>query len=82
MILRSRALALNLFWLSAAQAEEPPKACHPSYAGVCVPIAGDVDCAGGNGNGLVYVSGPVYVIGPDEYGLDRDGDGVACEPTG
>ncbi|MDQ2064829.1 excalibur calcium-binding domain-containing protein [Xinfangfangia sp. CPCC 101601] len=23
--------------------------------------------------------GPVYVVGDDIYGLDRDGDGVACE---
>lgn len=53
--------------------------CHPSYQGACVPIASDVDCAGGSGNGPQYVIGPVYVVGPDEYGLDRDGDGVACE---
>lgn len=53
--------------------------CHPSYAGVCVPIASDVDCASGSGNGPEYVQGPVEVIGPDEYGLDRDGDGIACE---
>jgi hypothetical protein len=39
----------------------------------------DVDCAGGSGNGPAYVRGPVYVVGPDVYGLDRDGDGVACE---
>ncbi|ABK71922.1 excalibur calcium-binding domain-containing protein [Mycolicibacterium smegmatis] len=44
-----------------------------------MPIARDVDCAGGNGNGPEYVSDPVYVVGPDEYELDRDGDGVACE---
>src|SRR5262245_21112845 len=54
--------------------------CHPSYEGVCVPVASDVDCAGGQGNGPEYVRGPVYVVGPDEYELDRDGDGVACEP--
>ena len=53
--------------------------CHPSYENVCVPIASDVDCASGNGNGPEYVDGPVHVIGPDEYGLDRDGDGIACE---
>jgi hypothetical protein len=53
--------------------------CHPSYEGACVPIASDVDCAGGSGNGPAYVRGPVYVVGPDVYGLDRDGDGVACE---
>lgn len=54
--------------------------CDPNYGGVCVPIASDVDCAGGSGNGPAYVEGPVYIIGSDIYGLDRDGDGVACEP--
>jgi len=53
--------------------------CHPSYTGVCVPIASDVDGASGSGNGPEYVDGPVYVVGPDVYGLDRDGDGVACD---
>lgn len=53
--------------------------CHPSYQGVCVPIVSDVDCAGGSGNGPVYVEGPITVVGPDEYDLDRDGDGMACE---
>jgi hypothetical protein len=38
-----------------------------------------VDCAGGSGNGPRYVNGPVYVSGGDPYGLDGDGDGVACE---
>jgi resuscitation-promoting factor RpfB len=54
--------------------------CDENYGGVCVPVASDVDCAGGSGNGPAYVTGPVYVIGTDVYGLDRDGDGVACEP--
>ena len=53
--------------------------CHPSYARVCVPVASDVDCAGGSGNGPEYVRGPVEVVGPDVYDLDRDGDGIACE---
>lgn len=53
--------------------------CDPNYGGACVPIASDVDCAGGNGNGPAYVTGPAYVIGTDIYKLDRDGDGVACE---
>jgi len=53
--------------------------CDPNYSGACVPIASDVDCAGGSGNGPAYVAGPVYVIGTDIYGLDRDGDGVGCE---
>ncbi|WP_245906000.1 hypothetical protein [Mycolicibacterium palauense] len=51
----------------------------PNYAGACVPIASDVDCAGGSGNGPAYVAGPVQVIGTDIYGLDRDGDGVGCQ---
>lgn len=54
--------------------------CDPNYTGACVPIASDVDCAGGAGNGPAYVAGPVYVVGADIYELDRDGDGVACEP--
>ncbi len=53
--------------------------CHASYEGACVPVASDVDCAGGSGNGPAYVRGPVRVVGPDVYDLDRDGDGVACE---
>lgn len=53
--------------------------CHPSYEGRCVPIASDVDCAGGSGNGPAYVRGPVRVVGPDVYRLDRDGDGIGCE---
>jgi hypothetical protein len=51
--------------------------CHPSYT-PCVPMAEDVDCQGGSGNGPVYV-GRVTVIGPDVYDLDRDGDGIGCE---
>lgn len=52
--------------------------CDPNYSG-CVPIASDVDCSGGSGNGPAYVAGPIRVIGNDIYGLDRDGDGIACE---
>jgi hypothetical protein len=55
--------------------------CHPSYEGACVPIASDVDCAGGSGNGPAYVSAKNFrVVGPDVYGLDgNDNDGIACE---
>jgi resuscitation-promoting factor RpfB len=53
--------------------------CDPHYSGACVPIASDVDCAGGGGNGPAYVTGPVRVVGDDIYQLDRDGDGVACD---
>lgn len=69
-------LALYGAMLTEVAAQEE---CHPSYEGPCVPIASDVDCAGGSGNGPAYVTGPVRVVGPDVYGLDRDGDGVACE---
>jgi hypothetical protein len=53
--------------------------CDPNYGWVCVPIASDVDCAGGSGNGPAYVTGPVKVIGTDIYDLDRDGDGIGCD---
>jgi hypothetical protein len=53
--------------------------CDPNYTGACVPIASDVDCAGGSGNGPAYVQGPVYIVGGDPYDLDRDGDGIACD---
>jgi hypothetical protein len=53
--------------------------CDSNYEGACVPIASDVDCASGSGDGPAYVSGPVRVVGSDIYGLDRDNDGVGCE---
>jgi hypothetical protein len=55
--------------------------CAPGYS-PCVPVASDVDCAGGSGNGPAYVSGPIRVTGSDPYDLDRDGDGIACEAGG
>jgi hypothetical protein len=59
---------------------KPASKCDPNYAWACVPIASDVDCAGGSGDGPAYVRGPVKVIGDDIYDLDRDGDGIGCEP--
>jgi hypothetical protein len=44
-----------------------------------VPVASDVDCASGSGNGPAYLDGTARVVGDDIYGLDRDGDGDACE---
>ncbi|MFC5927605.1 G5 domain-containing protein [Micromonospora vulcania] len=52
--------------------------CDPNYSG-CVPIASDVDCLPGSGNGPAYVRGPVEVIGEDIYDLDRDNDGYGCD---
>ena len=58
---------------------EPSQACHPSYEGACLnPNASDYDCAGGSGNGPLY-TGPVRVVGPDVFDLDRDNDGIGCE---
>lgn len=37
----------------------------------CLPVVDDLDCAD--------VDGAVRVSGTDEYGLDRDGDGVGCD---
>ncbi len=56
---------------------KPKSSCDPNYSG-CVPIASDVDCASGSGNGPAY-TGKTTVIGVDIYDLDRDGDGIACE---
>jgi uncharacterized C2H2 Zn-finger protein len=66
---------------NCATEETPPVAssCHPSYEGACLnPGASDYDCAGGSGDGPEY-TGPVRVVGPDDFELDRDGDGFACE---
>lgn len=65
------------------RAEPEPEAagssgCDANYGG-CVPVANDVDCEGGSGNGPAYVAGPVRVTGSDVYGLDADDDGVGCE---
>lgn len=56
-----------------------PSNCDSNYSGGCVPIASDVDCGGGSGNGPAYFYGTARVVGYDIYGLDRDGDGLACE---
>ncbi len=68
------------------QQEPPPQAnCHPSYEGACLEQGvGDWDCTrAGGGNGPNYVedvtTGPVQVVGPDVFGLDRDDDGYGCE---
>ena len=57
--------------------------CSSNYGG-CVPDVSDLDGADvdcpGQGDGPYYAEGEVVVLGPDLYGLDTDGDGVACEP--
>ncbi|WBB56587.1 G5 domain-containing protein [Verrucosispora sp. WMMD573] len=61
-----------------AKGTKPTSRCDPNYT-PCVPIASDVDCAGGSGNGPAYVTGPVRVVGTDIYDLDRDNDGWGCD---
>jgi hypothetical protein len=70
--------AVNSRNINGAKTAAAPPQCDPNYSG-CVPIASDVDCAGGKGNGPAYVKGPVKVIGKDIYGLDKDRDGIGCE---
>jgi hypothetical protein len=65
--------------VTAIGTKQAAPSCDPNYSGACVPIASDVDCAGGSGNGPAYVQGPVRVVGTDIYDLDRDGDGWGCE---
>jgi micrococcal nuclease len=59
----------------------PAAVCHPSYAGACVPVASDVDCGGGTGDGPEYVyETDIQVVGPDVYGLEGpDKNGIGCE---
>jgi micrococcal nuclease len=54
--------------------------CHGSYTGFCLTVgSGDWDCFGGSGDGPNYVPVTIHVVGSDEFGLDRDGDGLACD---
>lgn len=74
-----RSVCLFSLFVSALAVPVAAQDCDANYEGACVPVASDVDCASGSGNGPAYVQGPVYVVGSDIYDLDRDGDGVACE---
>ncbi|MGD1881552.1 MAG: hypothetical protein ACFB11_04390 [Paracoccaceae bacterium] len=64
---------------SVVSAAQNDRVCDPNYASACVPVASDVDCSAGSGNGPAYVAGSVRVVGLDVYGLDRDNDGIGCE---
>ncbi|MCB1485917.1 MAG: hypothetical protein KDJ88_00505 [Bauldia sp.] len=66
----------------AASPAVAASACHPSYE-PCIAVASDADCIPPPdqetwGNGPIY-SGRVLVIGPDDYELDRDHNGIGCE---
>ena len=60
--------------MDSSTTDEPVPQCHSSYD-PCLPVADDLDCADVVALGLA----PVTVLGPDEYGLDRDNDGIGCE---
>ncbi|WP_460461656.1 thermonuclease family protein [Arthrobacter pigmenti] len=54
------------------QPPQPPMGtCAPGYSPCLPPYPPDIDCAD--------AGGPVTVTGSDPHGLDRDGDGLACE---
>ncbi len=61
-----------------AESATSPSNCTPGYDPCLPDNGGDYDCNGGSGNGPNY-TGRVTVTGTDPYGLDRDGDGLACE---
>lgn len=69
-----------VWWLVAGTPEDPARAtvpgtgeCHPNYD-PCLPVTDDLDCSD--------IRMSVTVTGQDPYGLDRDGDGLACEVYG
>jgi hypothetical protein len=61
--------AVGLTFAPAANAAPKPQQqgsnCDSNYSGACVPIASDVDCASGSGNGPAYVSGEILSIPVD-----------------
>ena len=82
-------MVLGLAGVSSAKAETVSRQphhlrtdeCHPNYLDACLSrTRGDYDCHGGRGDGPNYVIGPIRVVGGDPFRLDRDGDGIACEP--
>jgi len=74
-------LITQKFFVSALLvAQTSSQTCDPNYEGACVPMPSiDVDCKAGRGDGPDYVAGPVFVVGLDPHGLDRDKDGIGCE---
>jgi hypothetical protein len=67
---------------AAADAPAGDCAAYADSDGWCVDGIGDYDCAGGSGNGPNYAPEGVRVVEPgrDPFGLDRDEDGIGCDP--
>lgn len=51
-------------------------ACAPGYK-PCLPVVRDLNC-----DDIADRLKPIRVTGADPYGLDRDRDGLGCEPSG
>ena len=71
-------IILPAIGIPAKDPATPKQGCNPNYSGCLRPDASDYDCEDGPGDGPYY-TGAVRVIGYDEYGLDRDGNGWGCE---
>jgi hypothetical protein len=72
-------LALDCDAVKGAALGTPSSDCDPNYEGECLdPAMSDYDCEDGSGDGPGFI-GEVEVVGDDHYGLDRDGDGIACD---
>lgn len=61
-------------WAATPEPTGANTSCHPSYT-PCLPIVADLNCPDVRAMGAA----PVTVIGPDEYRLDGDHDGIGCE---
>ena len=46
--------------------------CSPHYSGACIPVRADVDCS-------QIADRDFRVVDEDVYGLDGDGNGIACQ---
>jgi hypothetical protein len=57
---------------SASSSPSIGAACAPGYQ-PCLPARGDLDCSQ-----IAEKLKPIRVTGMDQYGLDRDGDGLGC----
>ncbi len=59
--------------------------CHTAYTVACIdPLATDVDCAGGEGDGPAFTTAtnfPLLNVANDPFGLDRDHNGLGCDPS-